>query len=212
MHVHAHGVPSSATAASDLSQGLGTWLAEWRHWVLMVLVMMLPIVAPYARWIAMRSLWKRRQRAIMWFLVGYLAVWSAIGAALAVVLASVDGIRAWPAIVIGLLGAGVWQVSPPRRRMLRRCGSLPPGAIRGWRADRDCAATGVRTGLRCGFVCGPVMLAMALGQSVILMAGLLVLLLSERARGPNPGRRAGRQLEAWGLVACAAAVAVTAIA
>jgi len=94
--------------------------------------------------------------------------------------------------------------------MMRRCGALPAGAIGGWRADRDCARTGVRIGLRCAFVCGPVMLAMALSQSLLLMSGLLALLLSERARGPSPQRRAGRPLEAVCLVALAAIMAVVA--
>jgi len=48
------------------------------------------------------------------------------------------------------------------------------------------------------------MAAAALSGSTILMAGVLALFLSERARGPNPHRRAGRPLEAWGLVVCAA--------
>jgi hypothetical protein len=63
-------------------------------------------------------------------------------------------------------------------------------------------------GSRCMFTCGPVMLAMAVGHSLLLMCGLLALLLSERARGPNPERRAGRPLEAWWLVAFAAAAGI----
>jgi len=54
------------------------------------------------------------------------------------------------------------------------------------------------------------MLAMALSHNLLLMAGLLTVMLSERARGPNPMRRAGRPIEAWVLVgfALTAAVAV----
>lgn len=178
----------------------------------MVLAMMLPIVAPHARRVAMRSLWHRRHRAMVWFLLGYLAVWFAIGVSLAGVLVAVGQPDPGPAVLAAaLLGAAAWQVSRPRRRVMRRCGALRPGAIRGWHADRDCAIAGLRIGLRCAFTCGPVMLGMAVGHGLILMGGLLALLLSERARGPNPDRRAGRPLEAWYLVAYAAVIGVVAI-
>ena len=54
------------------------------------------------------------------------------------------------------------------------------------------------------------MVAMALSHSLLLMAGVLVVLLSERARGANPLRRAGRPREALviGGFAVIAAVAV----
>jgi hypothetical protein len=55
------------------------------------------------------------------------------------------------------------------------------------------------------------MLAMAVGHGLLLMGALLALLLSERARGPNPDRRAGRPLEAWCLVAFACVAGVAAI-
>jgi predicted metal-binding membrane protein len=210
-HAHHHASPRSSAAPATALSDAGSWLAEWRHWILMVLAMMVPVVAPYARRVALRSLWRRRHRAMTWFLLGYLAVWFAIGAALSAVLVSHGRAHAWAVVPITLLGAAAWQISPPRRRALRRCGSLPPGVIRGWRADCDCATTGFRIGLRCAFVCGPVMLAMAVSHSLILMGGVFAMLLSERARGPNPDRRAGRPLEAWGLVTLAAVVAALAI-
>jgi predicted metal-binding membrane protein len=212
-HHHHHGVPTTSNGPTGTAPGLGPWLTEWGGWALMVLAMMLPIVAPHARRVAMRSLWRRRQRAMMSFVVGYLAVWLAIGGVLAAMLVAPAQLRPGPAgLSAALLGAAAWQVSRPRRRVLRRCGVLPPSAIRGWHADLDCATGGWRIGLRCAFTCGPVMLAMAMGHSLILMSGLLALLLSERARGPNPDHRAGRPLEAWCLVAYAALGAVVALA
>jgi predicted metal-binding membrane protein len=211
-HGHAHGHEHGAQATSVPAAEVWSWLADWRHWILMTLAMMVPVVAPYARRIALRSLWRRRHRAMTGFLLGYLAVWLAIGAVVTGVLVMLDGTRVWPAAPIALLCAAAWQVSRPRRRTLRRCGSLPPAAISGWRADRDSATAGASVGLRCAFVCGPVMLAMAVSQSLLLMGGVLALLLSERARGPNPDRRAGRPFEAWCLVAYAAAFAAVALA
>lgn len=202
---HHHAPPTTATP--------GAWLTEWRAWVAMVLAMMLPVVAPQARQIAMRSLWHRRHRAMSWFLLGYLAVWLAVGAVFLGALVAVGRPQPGPLVLAAaLLAAAAWQVARPRRRIMRRCGSLPPAAARGWRANRDCAEAGVRIGLRCTFTCGPVMLATALGHGLALMGGLLVLVLSERARGPNPDRRAGRPLEAWCLVAFAAVTCLAAAA
>jgi predicted metal-binding membrane protein len=188
-------------------------LPGWVGWTAMVLGMMLPVVAPQARRIAMRSLWERRQRAMAWFLAGYLAVWFAVGAVLVGVLLALGLSDPGPAVLAAaLLAAAAWQVARPRRRVMRRCGVLRPCAARGWRANRDCAESGVRIGLRCTFTCGPVMFAMVLGHGLALMAGLLALLVSERARGPNPERRAGRPLEAWCLVGFAAVAGLPAIA
>ena len=72
-HAHHHG------ASPNVAAGAGQLLAEWGGWMLMVLAMMLPVVAPDARRVAMRSLWHRRHRAMAWFLAGYLAVWAALG-------------------------------------------------------------------------------------------------------------------------------------
>jgi len=197
-HAHHHGAHRAD----------GGWLAGWEHWALMVLAMMLPIVALQARRVAVGSLWRRRHRAIAWFVLGYVAIWLAIGAALTGVVEPLGRPLAWPVVPILLLAAAGWQISRPRRQALRRCGVLPPGAVLGWRASRDSAANGLRYGVRCVFVCGPAMAAAAASGSTVLMAGVLALFLSERARGPNPHRRAGRPLEAWGLVACAAVVLI----
>jgi hypothetical protein len=55
------------------------------------------------------------------------------------------------------------------------------------------------------------MIAMALSQSLVLMVGLTVVLLTERTRGANPQRRGGRPLEAWVLAGFAAAALVVAL-
>ena len=192
---------------------LPSWADAWSHWVLMVVAMMLPVVAPQVRTVAMRSLWTRRQRSAGAFLAGYVAVWAAVGA---MVLAPLVALGVYPLavpwLVAILLVAAGWQVSAPRRRLLRRCGSLRLGVADGRAADADCARAGARSGVRCLATCGPLMLAMLAGHSLWLMAALLVVLLSERSRGPDPVRRAGRPLEAWLIVGLAAVAAVTALA
>ena len=127
----------------------GTVAGAWPMWGAMVVAMMLPVVAPAARQVALRSLWHRRHRALAGFVLGYLAVWLAVGGVFVAV------VRVPLAIV--LLAAALWQVAPARRRAMRRCGALPPCALR----DRDCVEAGVRLGGRCVFTCAPVMAAMA---------------------------------------------------
>lgn len=191
-----------------------SWPVAWGGWMLMVLAMMLPVVAPEARRVAMRSLWSRRHRAMAGYLAGYLAVWAGAGTVMVGVL-HVANLAHPPAAVTvaALLGAALWQTSATRRRLLRRCGALRLGAASGRAADIDCARAGWRAGQLCALTCGPVMVVMAVGHHYpVLMVALLVLLLSERAPGPNPESRAGRPLEALGLAGLAVLVAVAALA
>jgi predicted metal-binding membrane protein len=196
---------STTTAAISTSGFAASWADRWSHWLLMVVAMMLPVAAPHVRAVALRSLWSRRQRSAALFVLGYVAVWAVVGAAL---VATVVGLgvahHGSHLLPVALLLSAAWQVSVPRRRVFRRCAPLRLGAASGVAADVDCARAGVRSSLRCVVECWPVMLAMALSHSLLLMAGLTVVLLSERMRGANAVRRAGRPLEAWVLVGYAA--------
>lgn len=206
-------VPAALGSPAEAGAGGPAWLAAWGGWVLMVLAMMLPVIAPEARRVAMRSLWLRRQRAVVAYLAGYLAVWAVVGAVIVATLHLLHQPHPRTAVTVAaLLGAALWQTSSPRRRLLRRCGSLRLGAADGWAADRDCASAGLRAGRLCALTCGPVMVAMAVGHHYpTLMVALLALILTERARGPNPERRAGRPLEAWCLAALASLVGLVAL-
>jgi hypothetical protein len=182
--------------------------ALWGRWMLMLLTM-LPLVAPQARRLALRGLWRRRHRAVVGFVAGHLGLGAAAGTAVVGVLAVLG--PPTPAAPVAVLVAGAaWQVAPVRRRLLNRCGVTRPAPVRGWAADRACVAAGWRAGGRCLVLCGPAMLAMALAHGLLLMAALLALLLHERSRGPNPGRRAGGAMQACGFLACAALAAVLA--
>jgi predicted metal-binding membrane protein len=197
-HTHVHGPPASPSLAS-------TWL--W--WIVMTVAMMFPVAATGARRIAQAGLWRRRHVAMAEFLTAYLMAWALVGLA-AVWLV----FRIWPAgapqvaVAVALLVAAAWQVTPVRRRMLSRCRSEGFVNVRGWRADRDCSVEGWKYARRCVVTCGPVMAVMALGHSLLLMVCLAVLLITERAPGPNPAQRAGRPFEAVCLVALAGVVLV----
>lgn len=189
---------------------VAAWSSQGEHWLLMVLAMMLPVVAPHVRTVGLRSLWSRRHRSATVFVLAYLAVWALIGALLVAGLVAAGLEQHGQHLLPGaLLLAAAWQVSPPRRRVLRRCAPVRLGAPAGAAADADCARAGARSGLRCLVECGPVMLAMAVSHSLVLMAGLTVVLLSERARGANPVGRAGRPLEAWVLAGFAGVALLT---
>ena len=177
------------------------------HWFLMVLAMMLPMAAPQARLVALRSLWPRRHRSAVVFTVGVVGVWLAVGAALTTAVAwlGVDPSVRLAATLLVL--AGGWQVSPLRRRLLRRCGSVRLRAADGRAADLDCLAAGGRAGALCVAGCGAAMVPMAVapmdGSGLVLMAGVLVVLLRERASGPNPAARVGRPQQALALLGLA---------
>jgi predicted metal-binding membrane protein len=200
---HMHG--GHGAALSPVPTLVSTWL--W--WTVMSVAMMFPVAATGARRIAAAGLWRRRHIAMAEFLGGYLAAWALVG------LIAVWGVAmVWPhgapryVVAAVLFAAAVWQVTPVRRRVLRRCRGPAFVNVRGWRADADAVAEGLADGRRCVVTCGPVMAVMAVGHSLVLMACLTALLLTERARGPNPQQRAGRPFEAWCLAALAGLVLV----
>jgi predicted metal-binding membrane protein len=202
---HTTGVTTGQADGGDFARHLGHGL---NHWLLMVLAMMLPLAAPQARIVALRSLWPRRHRSAVFFVAGYVALWLAVGLGILVPLAALEVTSApmWvtPAL---LVLAALWHVAPQRRRLVRRCGSLRLRDADGLAADRNCTTLGLRAGALCVFSCGVVMLTMALqlgtGTEVLLMAGLLTVLLHERADGPDPAERAGHAREALALIAIA---------
>lgn len=186
-------------AAGSATAGL--WL-----WALMVVAMMMPFVLPQARWLAVRSLRRRRGRTLAAFTAGYLVVWCAVGVAAQVALAPVAG-SGWVVPLLLVVAAG-WHRSGWRRTALARCGGLRAPAIRGWRAVGDCARSGVETGGRCVLTCGAVMLPMAVAHDLMLMVPLFLVTAHERRPGPNPELRAGGAAGAVALLGLAAAVAV----
>jgi predicted metal-binding membrane protein len=186
----------------------------WGGWMLMVAAMMLPVIAPAVRQVALRSLWRRQHRAMAAFVGGYMGIWAVAGLIVVGTMFALDLAHPPAALTVAaLLTAAIWQTSVHRRRALIRCGTPRLGAPNGIAADRDCALAGTKIGLFCTVTCGPVMLAMALGHHYPgLMFGLTALLLSERRRGPNPDRRAGRPFEAWCLAGFAAILALAFLA
>jgi predicted metal-binding membrane protein len=165
--------------------GLSAWLQHTGSWLLMVLAMMLPLVLFSVRVTAVRSVWRRRDRAIGGFLMGYLSPWLLAGALIAVLDVTL-GLDRWLQLLpwlggVGFGGAALWQLSPIRLRALRACHRTLPIAPRGWRADRDCFRFGWLIGGQCLVSCWALMVACVLaGHSLAAMVPVGGLGVAER--------------------------------
>ena len=150
-------------------------------WVTMMAAMMLPSAAPAARSPARREPYV----PALLFTAGYLAVWTAYGAAAYVVYRLVGeldiGRLAWDrdgpyAAGAVLAAAGLYELTPLKRRCLGRCRTAPPGnAFRsGIAHGRDCV--GCSGGLMAVlFVLGV--------MSLVWMAVVAVAIFAEKALG-----------------------------
>ncbi|MEA2220442.1 MAG: hypothetical protein QOJ35_3068 [Solirubrobacteraceae bacterium] len=205
VHDHGGGVLLGTGATHAMSYGA---LLGW--WAAMVVAMMLPLVRGQARWLALRSLRRHRQKAVALFAAAFVATWVAAGAVALAVLGPVRGEPA--AVALALAVAACWQCAAPRRRLLRRCGVLRAPAVHGPRAVADWGRAGVLSGGRCVVTCGALMAPMAIVHSPALMVGTALVLVSERGRGPNPETRGARRLEALWIGAAALATAALAVA
>ena len=166
------------------------WTAPHVHgvtaidWTLMIATMMLPLVFDHLRVTAARSLWRRRQRAMIGFLCGYAAIWIVAGAAVALVLeiagAPLHLSTPWIGAV-AFAAAAAWQIAPVKRRALAACHRTVPLAPAGWRADADCARYGWTIGRSCLVSCAWLMLACLLaGHSLPAMAATTAVVGAER--------------------------------
>jgi|SRR5882757_5384538 len=164
-------------------------IANWRHWMLMVLAMMLPLQIHGVRSTAERSLWPRRHRAILGFLFGYLAVWALAGAVLSwtVVALSISHRIGWTlGAAIAFSIETVWLLSPWKQVAALMCHRTLPLSPDGWRADRDCLNYGWIIGYGCAVNCWPLMLVCWLsGHSLSAMVLAFVLGWTDRHAGQD---------------------------
>lgn len=127
-------------------------------WVLMCVAMMVPVVLPAVRHVAVNSLRRRRVPAMGTFLLGYLAVWVLCGVVLVSAFARLPPL---PLLVAVLLAAVLWQLLPARGACLRACHRTIPLPPTGWRAAVGALRFGLWHGVACLGVCGPLMAVMA---------------------------------------------------
>ena len=145
----------------------------------MVLAMMVPLQRFSIRVTATRSLWRRRDRAIGGFLIGYLSPWLLVGGCVAALEVALGRLPWLGGVGFGI--AAVWQLTPVKARALRACHRSVPLAPRGWRADRDCFRFGWLTGGQCVLSCWALMLACVLaGHSLTAMVCVSIVGVAER--------------------------------
>jgi predicted metal-binding membrane protein len=178
-------------------------LAAAPMWALMTTAMMVPSTLPTVRHVALNSLWWRRRRATVEFLVGFLAVWIAFGVLVLGPLAN-SKLTASGWVLGAALGmAAAWQLTPLKQRALRACHRPRPLRARGWRASLGTARFGGRDGAACVLSCWAMMLPAGLaGPTALLWMGGVTAVVAAEKLAEKP-RRASRRVAA--LLAAAAA-------
>jgi predicted metal-binding membrane protein len=173
------------------------------HWMLMVVAMMFPSLIAPVRITASRSLWRRRNRAVMLFLAGYLVPWLVFGLSIGLGISALlsrnwlaDSAAAFSIIPgFGFVIAVVWQFTPMKRRALVSCHGSVPIAPRGWRANRDCLRYGLTIGRACVGSCWALMLLpMLFAHNLGLMIAVTALGFLERSFSPRGLRAAFSRL------------------
>ncbi|MBA2380814.1 MAG: DUF2182 domain-containing protein [Chloroflexi bacterium] len=161
---------SGLDPAAGLPLEIGLFTAGW---VLMIVAMMLPSSVPlvlvFSRVVGRRP---RPGLLVALLLMGYLAVWTAFGAAAWVLDRAIHAaVEAWPwlaehpQLIIGwtLLAAGLWQFSPLRDRCLDACRSPFGFVVNRWRGTairREAFLMGIAHGAFCVGCCWSLMLVM----------------------------------------------------
>ncbi|HEY7131897.1 MAG TPA: DUF2182 domain-containing protein [Candidatus Limnocylindrales bacterium] len=170
----------------------------------MTVAMMLPLALPVVRHVALNSLRRRQQRAMVLFLAAFLVPTVAAGILASGALAAAPGDRrAW--IVVALLIAAAYQLSRPKRRAIADCRRLVPLPPDGRLADVADLRFGLEAAWRCLRASWALMLPVTmLGSGGLIVAAMATsLLLAE-----DPGRLGLRVLAPSAAVLATAAVMV----
>jgi predicted metal-binding membrane protein len=160
-------------------------------WLTMLVAMMAPLVIAPIRHVHETSFVHRRARAIALFVVGYMVVWTAIGAPLIAIAramaSSLGGRLSVAPVTLSVIVAAVWQCAPVKQRCLNRCHAHSELAAFGLRADIDALHFSVTHALWCVGSCWALMLlsfAVMRGH-LLVMATVTLWLLSERIEVPQ---------------------------
>ena len=159
-------------------------------WALMVVAMMLPLAIAPLWHVRERSFARRRGRATVLFVAGFIAAWMAAG----VVLQALALLARWmvpmPPACLGLVVAValLWQVCPAKQWCLNRCHQRTQLEAFGMAADLDAFRFGARNGAACAGACWALMLPMLTtgpGQ-LPAMAAVTLFSLAESLEDPAP--------------------------
>ena len=192
--------------AREMGNGRGTMALPLRKfapmWAAMMAAMMLPAVAPVATLYA-RTIKTDRTKRLTLFLLGYLAVWAAVGIPAYYLLRAVDHFAgdndsAMRSIaVVTLLAAGIYQLSQLKAHCLRHCRSpiaqlLHYGNVKGPARDLKVALHHAAYCLGCCWALMALFIAFGV-MNVWVMIGLATVVLGEKIlrHGDAIGRVAG---------------------
>jgi len=169
-------------ASGGASLSAASLLAAAPMWALMSGAMMVPTATPGVRHVAVHSLYWRRRRATVEFLLAYLGVWLAFSVFVLGALTSWAPTRSPLALPASLAVAALWQLTPYKWRALRACHRPSPLPPRGWRATAGTVRFGLLNGSACLASCWAIMTAVALTGSPALlwMAAATVLICLEK--------------------------------
>lgn len=162
-------------------------------WLLMLTAMMTPILAGPLHHLWVRSLARRRWRALTVFIAAYLGVWILMAPVLmlfvAVLRMMADEIS-FPVGGFAVLIALAWQSSPAKQYCLNHCHWTPRIGVFGWSADIDCARFGLVNAMWCVGTCWALMLlpvtATDMSVHLLLMALVSAIMVTERLQPGQP--------------------------
>jgi hypothetical protein len=168
-------VPTHASHGTGLADAgvVDPWSLAWvTGWLLMVVAMMWPLAVPTVGAVHRSTFPAWRTRLDVVCIATVTVLWLVVGLAGASAARLLDvgphSVRwqvAFACLALVLFG------SARRRRLLERCLRLPAIAPGGRRGLLTAARAGVLSWRRCAVLCGPLMLAMTVGHSLVLMAG-----------------------------------------
>lgn len=167
-HLPAHDAAASLHHHSaTVDPGALDWTGMW---LLMVMAMMWPLVVPTLEVVQRAGYPRWRVRLTITTLATSTVLWLGFGLAAASVasVASVPVGSPWWQLGFLAVAIAAWR-SARRTRLLWTCVRLPPVAPGGRRGLVSAAHAGVVSWRRCGVLCGPVMVAMAVGHSPVVM-------------------------------------------
>ncbi len=177
---------------------------------LMAMAMMVPPAMPMIQYVGLNSLYWRRRRAVLEFVVVFLAVWVAYSVVVLGAIGSLGAAASPLAAAAALALAALWQLTPAKHRALQACHRTRPLPPKGWRATAGVADFGLHNGVACLASCWALMLTTAfIGlPKLAWMAALTGLITAERLslKPRRDSRRIGIALGAAALAAAALAL------
>ncbi|HEX5593795.1 MAG TPA: DUF2182 domain-containing protein [Solirubrobacterales bacterium] len=205
----AHAAAAQATSGDVAPLTAASLLAAAPMWALMAGAMMVPTAMPAVEHVTLHSLYWRRRRAMVEFLLAFLAIWVAFGVFVLGALTSWGPARSPLALPAALALAALWQLTPWKWRALRACHRPSPLPPRGPRATAGTIRFGLLNGSACLASCWAIMAAVALtGSPALLWMAVATALICAEKLNLKPRRTARRVGALLGTVAFGVALAV----